>query len=67
MAAQELTDDEASHVAGQHAITEPGSELLEDDELVDNVPGNASTSPYALRVSLWRSRHSLSFQGFDAR
>jgi hypothetical protein len=52
MAAQELTNDEASHAAEQHAITEPGPGLLEDDELVDNVPGNTSTSPYALRVSL---------------
>jgi hypothetical protein len=52
MAAQELTDDEASHAAEQYATTEPGLELLEDDELVDNVPGNTSTFPYALRVSL---------------
>jgi hypothetical protein len=51
MSAQEVTH-EASHAAEQHAIIEPGPELLEEDELDNNVPGNTSTSPYALRVSL---------------
>jgi hypothetical protein len=40
------------HAAGEYDVTEPASEILEEDEIVDGEPGNTDNSPYGLRVSL---------------
>jgi hypothetical protein len=42
-----------SSYAGEHdATAETATEVLEEDDVVENAPGNTSTSPDDLRVSL---------------
>jgi hypothetical protein len=44
-------DPEISHEAEHNATIETTTEVLNEDEVVDDPPDNTSASPYVLRVS----------------